>query len=304
MKIEEDGTSLGNTVKPSQVIKESNMSSFVADVVEESKNVPVIVDFFSPQSDASNKVSNILEKLVTQMDGIIKLARVDLDENRQLAAQLQVQTAPTVFGFKNGQPIDAFAGPQPESQIKSFIKRLTGNAKAPIDEALEQAKELLEEGNLEQAKNLYSHILSQDGTNGTATGGIIRCNIAAGNTDYATDLLNGLEESLINHPEVQAASSALELAKASGAGGDVEEFLNKLAINKDDHQARFDLAICLYGSGQSKQALDELLEIIRVNRTWNDEAARKQMIKIFEALGASDPVTVQSRRDLSTVLFS
>ena len=304
MKIEEDGTSLGNTVRPGQVIKESNMSSFVADVVEESKNVPVIVDFFSPQSDASNKVSNILEKLVTQMDGIIKLARVDLDENRQLAAQLQVQTAPTVFGFKNGQPIDAFAGPQPESQIKSFIKRLTGNAKAPIDEALEQAKELLEEGNLEQAKNLYSHILSQDGTNGAAAGGIIRCNIAAGNTDYATDLLNGLEESLKNHPEVQAASSALELAKASGAGGDVEKFRNKLAINKDDHQARFDLAICLYGSGQSKQALDELLEIIRVNRTWNDEAARKQMLKIFEALGASDPVTVQSRRDLSTVLFS
>ena len=303
MIIEENDTTSSNH-KSSQVIKESDMSRFVEDVVEESKNVPVIVDFFSSHSEASSKLTNILEKLVTQLAGIIKLVRVNLDDNRQLAAQLQVQAAPTVFGFKNGQPVDAFAGPQPESQVKAFIKRLTGNAKAPIDEALEQAKRLVEEANYEQAEAIYSQILAQDNTNGTATGGMIRCFVAAGDTDQAVNFSASIEGALLNDAEVQSALSALELAKASEANGDIEEFRNKLAFNKDDHQARFDLALCLYGSGQSKQALDELLEIIRVKRDWNDEAARKQMIKIFEALGASDPVTVQARRDLSTVLFS
>ncbi len=304
MMSEQDGTTISNSPTSGEVVKETDMANFVADVVEESKNVPVIVDFFSPQSDASINLSAILEKLINQLGGIVKLAKVNLDENRQLGSQLQVQAVPTVFGFKNGQPIDAFAGPQPESQVKAFIKRLTGNAKAPIEEALEQAKALLDNGNQEQAINLYNQILSQDETSGSATGGLIRCYISSGQIDHAKALIEALQDVMLNDSEVQAARSALELAEAGLANGDVEEFRTKLAINKEDHQARFDLALSLYASGQSKQALDELLEIIRLNRAWNDEAARKQMIKIFEALGADDQVTIQARRDLSTVLFS
>ena len=304
MIIEEDGTAISSTSGSGQLVKESNMANFVADVVEESKNVPVIVDFFSSKSPASTKLSTILEKLVNQLGGIVKLAKVNLDENQQLAAQLQVQAVPTVFGFKNGQPVDAFAGPQPESQVKAFIKRLTGDAKAPIEEALEQAKALLEDGDLEQASSLYAQILSQDDTSGAATGGLIRCYIASGEIDQAKALIEGLQNAMLDDTEVQAALSALELAEAGAASGDVEEFRSKLVINKNDHQARFDLALCLYGSGQSEQALDELLKIIRCDRAWNEEAARKQMLKIFDALGAGDPVTMKARRDLSTVLFS
>ena len=301
---EQDSTTNSNSRISGEVIKETDMANFVADVVEESKNVPVIVDFFSPQSDASINLTAILEKLINQLGGIVKLAKINLDENRQLGSQLQVQAVPTVFGFKNGQPTDAFAGPQPESQIKAFIKRLSGNAKAPIEEALEQAKALLEDGNQEQAINLYSQILSQDEKSGVATGGLIRCYIAAGEIERAKSLIEALQDDMLKDADVQAARSALELAEAGLAKGDVEEFRSKLEINKEDHQARFDLALSLYGSGQSKEALNELLEIIRLNRTWNDEAARKQMIKIFEALGTADPITIQARRDLSTVLFS
>ena len=304
MIIEEDGTTIGSTTGSGQLVKESNMANFVVDVVEESKDVPIIVDFFSPKSAASTKLSTILEKLVIQLGGIVKLARVNLDENQQLAAQLQVQAVPTVFGFKNGQPVDAFAGPQPESQVKAFIKRLTGDAKAPIEEALEQAKALLEDGNPEQASSLFEQILAQDDTSGAATGGLIRCYIASGETDQAKALIEGLQDAMLNDTEVNAARSALELAEAGATGGDIEEFRSKLQLNENDHQARFDLALCLYGGGQSAQALDELLEIIRLDRAWNEEAARKQMLKIFEALGAGDPVTMQARRDLSTVLFS
>jgi putative thioredoxin len=303
MIIEEDGTTINNT-EVGEVIKESDMANFVSDVIEESKNVPVIVDFFSSQSSASVKLSTILEKLVSQLGGIVKLAKVNLDKNQQLAAQLQVQAVPTVFGFKNGQPIDAFAGPQPESQVKAFIKRLTGNVKAPIEEALEQAKALLESGKQEEAKTLYSQILNQDDASSGAIGGLIRCFIASGDIIHARTFIETLQDDMLNNSDVQAARSALELAEAGAANGTIEEFRNKLADNEQDHQARFNLALSLYGSGQTKQALDELLEIIRLNRAWNDESARKQMLKIFEAVGADDPITVQARRELSTLLFS
>jgi putative thioredoxin len=304
MTIKQDDATTMSTSLSGEVIKESNMANFVVDVIEESKHIPVIVEFFSLQSDASINLSSILKKLVNQLGGIIKLARINLDENRQLAAQLQVQAVPTVFGFKNSQPIDAFAGPQPESQVIAFIKRMTGNAKAPIEEALEQAKALLENDNHQQAIDLYNQILSQDETSGAATGGLIRCYIATDKFELAKALIESLQDVMLKDADVQAARSALELAEEGLANGDVEEFRVKLELNKGDHQARFDLALSLYGSGQSEQALDELLKIIRLNRAWNDEAARKQMLKIFEALGAADPVTIQARRNLSTILFS
>lgn len=302
MIIEEDGTPVGGSA--GNLIKDSDIASFVADVVEESKTVPVIVDFWAPWCEPCKQLTPALEKLVTQAGGIVKLVKINVDENQQLAAQLQVQSVPSVFGFKHGQPVDAFAGAQPESQLKAFIKRLTGDAKAPIEQALEQAKELLDAGQADQASGIYTQILGQDEANGPALAGLIRCFLAVGELDHAKDLINGLEEAAKNDADVQAAISALELAEAGSNSGDDAEFRAKLADNENDHQARFDLALSLYGAGQAEEALNELLEIVKRDRKWNDEAARNQMLKIYEALGAGDPVTMDSRRALSTVLFS
>ncbi len=304
MIIEEDGTPVSTTHGSGDLIKESNIANFVTDVVEVSKSVPVIVDLFSPRSDASKQLSQTLEKLVSLGGGIVKMVKVNIDENQQLAAQLQVQSVPTVFGFKHGQPIDAFAGILPENQIQAFIKRLTGDAKAPIEEILEQAKALLDDGEADQASALYAQVLSQDQASGAAIAGLIRCYLASNEIDHAKALIEGLEDATLKDGDVQAAISALELAEAGAAGGDTEEFRAKLAANENDHQARFDLALSLYGAGNAEAALDELLEIVSRDRAWNDEAARTQMLKIFEALGASDPVTMAARRSLSTILFS
>ena len=300
MIIEQDGT----PVSGGDLIKDCDTANFIADVVEQSKSVPVIVDFYSPRSAPCAQLTQTLEKLVTQGGGIVKMVKVNVDENQQLAGQLQVQTVPTVFGFKHGQPIDAFAGPQPEAQIKAFIKRLTGDAKAPIEEALEQAKALLDDGQPEQASALYAEILAREQSSGPAIAGLIRCYLASGELDHAKALIEGLEAATLADADVKAAMTALELAEAGTSGGDTEEFRSKLAANENDHQARFDLALCLYGAGNAEAALEELLEIIRRERTWNDDEARKQMLKIFEALGGGDPVTMAARRALSTVLFS
>lgn len=304
MIIEEDGTPVGPTTGTASLIKDSDIAHFVVDVIEESKTVPVIVDFWAPWCEPCKQLTPTLEKLVKQGGGIVKLVKINVDENQQLAAQLQVQSVPSVFGFKHGQPIDAFAGAQPESQLKAFIKRLTGNAKAPIDEALEQAKTLLDEGNSDQASAIYGQILGQDQANGAAIGGLIRCYLATGEIAHAKELIEGLEEATLRDKDVQAAISALELAEAGATAGDLDEFRTRLCANEDDHQARFDLALGLYGAGKSEEALDELLEIVRRDRAWNGEAARTQMLKIFEALGGSDPLTVAARRSLSTILFS
>ena len=304
MIIEEDGTPVSAASPSGDLIKDTGMATFVADAVEESKTVPVIVLFMTPDNKSCKELTPVLEKQVTLGGGIVKLVRVNVTENQQLAAQLQVQSVPTVFGFKHGQPIDAFVGAQPESQIKAFIKRLAGDAKAPIEEILEQAKALLDEGQPEQASTLYAQALSQDQVNGMAIGGLIRCYVASGEIDPANALIEGLGEASRNDSDVQAAITAMELAQAGTGGANIEELRAKLSTNENDHQTRFDLALGLYGAGQAETALEELVEIIRRDRTWNDDAARTQMLKIFEALGASDTVTIEARRTLSTVLFS
>ena len=304
MIIEEEVTTTINTASSSQLIKQSDTSNFVNDVIEESKKEPVIVNFFSSRSNASTQLTNQLEKEVIQHNGAVKLANIDLDQNQQLAVQLHVQAVPTVFGFKDGQPIDAFAGPQPDSQIKTFINRLVGDAKAHIEDALDHAQSMFDNGNIEQSRELYEEILVQDSTNGSAVGGLIRCYIAAKNLSTAEELIQNLSDESLKDENIRAAISALELARDGEDKNNEEEFHTRLNKNKNDHQARYDLALCLYTKGNTKHALEELLKIIQSERSWNNDAARKQMLKIFEALGNDDPITIQARRNLSNILFS
>ena len=304
MIIEEEVTPTSSASNSDQLIRQSDISTFVRDVIEESKKVPVIVNFFSTRSNASTQLTNQLEKEIVQHKGIVKLANIDLDQNQQLAVQLHVQAVPTVFAFKDGQPIDAFAGPQPDNQIKAFIKRLIGDAKAPIEDALEHAQSMFDNGDIEQSREIYEEILLQDSTNGSAVGGLVRCHIASKNLSVAEELIQSLDDESLKDENIRAAISALELARDGEDKNDEEEFHTRLSSNKEDHQARYDLALCLYTKGNAEHALDELLKIIQSERNWNDDAARKQMLKIFEALGNDDPITIQARRNLSTILFS
>jgi len=306
MIIEEDGSPASGALEGADLIKDSNVATFIADVVEVSKTVPVIVDFWAPWCEPCKQLTPTLEKLVTLGGGIVRLVKINVDENQQLAAQLRVQSVPTVFGFKQGQPVDGFAGAQPESQIKAFIDRLTSGAKSPLDEALEQAAAALEAGDPATASSTYAQVLGQDPANGKALGGLIRCYLASGEAAQARELIDGLEAAMKADPDVAAAITALELAEQGEATEsiDLSELEGKLAANENDHQARFEMALALYGSGAAEAALDQLLEIVRRDRAWNEEAARLQIVKIFEALGPSDPRVVSARRQLSSLLFS
>ena len=239
-----------------------------------------------------------------QAGGALRLVKINIDENKELAAQMRVQSIPAVYAFKNGQPVDGFVGDLPESQLRAFIEKLTGNAEQPLDKALDQADEALAGGDAAAAAALYSEILAHDTTNPRAVAGLIRSCTAAGEAAKAEELINGLTPELRSSSEVAAAISAMELAEESTASGDVAEFRQKLAGDENDHQARFDLAVALYGTGDAEDAIGELVELVRRDRQWNDDAARKQLVKIFEALGHADPLTVSGRQRLSTILFS
>ncbi|WP_142850503.1 thioredoxin [Telmatospirillum sp. J64-1] len=290
---------------PADVIKDGSIATFAADVIEASMTTPVIVDFWATWCGPCKQLGPVLEKLVRQAKGAVRMVKIDVDKNPELAAQLRVQSVPAVYAFKNGRPVDGFVGAQPESQLKSFIQRLIGDAAGGgLEEALEEAKTFVAEGDFETALQIYQEVLAQDPTNAPAYAGIMRAQMAAGQVDAARDLLSQLPPDLAKHAEVQAVRAALELAEQAGEAGDIAELRRKVADNPDDHQSRFDLAMAAYAGGQRETAVDELLEIIRRDRSWNEEAARKQLIKLFEAFGNSDPLTVQGRKRLSRVLFS
>ena len=286
------------------LIKDSDTANFMADVVEPSMEVPVIVDFWAPWCEPCKQLGPAIEKLVRNASGLVRLVKINVDENRELAAQLNVQSIPAVFGFSQGRPVDGFTGAVPESQIKSFVDRLTGGAKTPIESALEAAFGALEEGDAAGASGAFAQVLAQDPANPEAIAGMIRCFIATNDTEQAQDVIGRLSPEIKNQPSVAAAISAVELAQQGGDAIDAGALRARLTADENDHTARFDLAVALYGAGNSEEAIDELIELVRRERDWNDEAARKQLIKIFEALGPSNALTIAGRRRLSTVLFS
>jgi len=294
----------GAGAAPGGLVKNTDTANFAVDVIAASQEAPVIVDFWAPWCGPCKQLGPLLEKLVTQAAGAVRLVKINVDENQDLAAQMRIQSIPAVYAFKDGQPVDGFVGAQTESQIREFIGRLTGGAKSPLDEMLEQAMVALDAGDVDAAGALFSQVLSQDPANPTAVAGVIRCSVAAGRLDHAKEVLSHLPPEVQKNADVAAAISAMELAEQSDGSADIAELEARSAADPADNQARFDLGVALYGAGNAEAAIDALVEIVRREREWNEGAARQQLIKIFDALGGADPITVAGRRKLSTILFS
>ncbi len=286
------------------VIKDSDSQNFMADVIEASAQVPIIVDFWAPWCGPCKQLGPMLEKLVRQAGGMVRLVKINVDENQEIAAQLRVQSIPMVYAFKDGRPVDAFSGALPESQLKTFIDKLLDGAKPPLEAALDEAQALLDGGDAESAAALYRQIQAEDPGNDAAIGGVLRATLAMGDKDTVSQIIEALPPEVLAKAEVAAAVSAFELSQQTEESGDVSELKALVDAKPDDHQARLDYAVALFGNGRNEEAIDELIEIIRQNRTWNDEAARKQLLKMFEALGPTHELTVSGRRQLSSVLFS
>jgi len=291
-------------------IKDSSEATFMQDVVDASMQVPVIVDFWAPWCGPCKTLTPELEKAVTAARGKVKLVKVNVDENQALAGQMRIQSIPAVFAFANGQPVDGFVGAVPESQIKTFIERLITSAggtvgPTPTEETLEQAAEAIDAGDISTAGALYGQVLQQQPDNVKAVAGMARCYAESGQPDEATNLLATLPETKRNDPDVAAVRAILELSgKAQEAAGRIGEFEARVQQNPNDHEARYELALAAYAGRQSERAIDELLEIVRRNRTWNEDAARKELVKIFDALGPTHEATLAGRQKLSSVLFA
>lgn len=286
------------------LIIDSDTRNFVKDVIEASMTVPVLVDFWASWCGPCKQLTPILEKLVMQAGGLVRLVKINADENQDLCGQLRIQSLPTVYAFKGGQPVDAFMGALPESQLKVFLERLTGGAKAPIDQAMDEAMEALEKGDPQLALEIFKEVQAQDPANPMAISGVLRAQIALGLLDDAGAILESLPANLRARAEIEAAASALELARELGETGDPTALRAQVEANPKDHQARFDLALALLARNDTEGAIDQLLDLARRDRAWNDEAARKQLVKIFDTLGGTHELTISGRRRLSSVLFS
>ncbi len=292
------------------VVKDSSDRAFMVDVIEASQNVPVIVDFWAPWCGPCKQLGPIIEKTVRAAKGAVRLVKIDTDQNPMIASQLRVQSIPAVYAFFQGRPVDGFMGAKPESELKAFVDKLVKLAKSAgggpedlVEQAFAQAKEMLDGGDLQGALDLYSEVLRVEPENVQAYAGIIRCLIAANDLENAKAMLADAPAAIAKDKELANVRAALEVAEQAANAGPIPELLEKVAHNPDDHPSRFDLAMALFANGKREAAVDELLQIVRRDRTWNDDGARKQLVKFFEAFGPTDPLTIQTRRKLSTILF-
>lgn len=290
---------------PGDLIKDSSIETFAEDVIEASSQVPVIVDFWAPWCGPCKQLTPTLEKVVNGARGAVKMVKVNIDENQPLAQQLRIQSIPAVFAFKDGQPVDGFMGALPESQVRTFIERLTGDlGPSPIEEALEAANQALEAGDVGNAAQTFAAILQEDQGNAGAIAGLTQCYIKTNNFEQAKQTLALTPPESRNDPLISAAEAALHLAEQAGDTGEIDELNSKVETNPKDHASRFDLAVALNAIGDREGAVDHLLEIVRLDRNWNEEAARKQLVILFDAFGPTDEVTLSGRRRLSSMLFS
>lgn len=292
-------------------IKDVSEQDFMAEVVDASMQVPVIVDFWAPWCGPCKTLGPMLEDAVKAAGGAVKMAKVNVDEAQMIASQLRIQSIPTVYAFWQGQPVDGFQGAVPQSEIKAFVDRLVqqgGGAGADqgngLDDALAAAEEMLEQGAASDAAQTFSAILGEDEKNAAAYGGLVRAHIALGELEQAEAILNGAPAEISKAPELEAAHAQLELAKQAAGVGPVAELTAKVEADPDDHQARYDLAQALYAQGDGEGAVDHLLELFRRDREWNDGAAKAQLTTIFDALKPNDPVALKGRRRLSSMIFA
>ena len=290
---------------PDELIKDTTTQTFVKDVIEESKRQPVRIDFWAPWCGPCKQLTPILEKVVRAAKGKVKLVKMNIDEHPAIPGQMGIQSIPAVIAFANGQPADGFMGALPESQVTAFVERLTksriGGEEADLLKAADAA---LVDGDPAGAAEIYAQLLAQDSTNVHALAGLARCYIETGAIDQAKQTLAMVPQAKANEASVAAARAALELAEQAKTLGPIADLEQRVAADPADHQARFDLAVALNGKGRRQEAVDHLLEIVRRNRQWNDDGARKQLVQFFEAWGPTDEATVDGRRRLSSILFA
>lgn len=291
------------------LIKDASEASFMADVVETSQTTPVIVDFWAPWCGPCKTLGPQLEEAVRAAKGAVKMVKINVDEAQMIAGQLQIQSIPTVYAFHKGQPVDGFQGAVPQSEIKEFVDRVVklGGGEAPgeaLAEAVAAAEEMLTEGAAADAAQTFAAILGEDPNHAAAYGGMVRAHIALGELDQAEAILNGAPAEISKSAELEAAHAQLELARQAEGAGPVDELRAAVQGNPDDAQARFDLAQALHANGDVEDAVTELLELFRRDRDWNDGAAKTQLFTIFEALKANDPIMLNGRRKLSSMIFA
>ncbi|KAJ30183.1 thioredoxin [Sulfitobacter pontiacus] len=291
------------------LIKDTSEATFMADVVEASQTVPVIVDFWAPWCGPCKTLGPMLEDAVRAAKGAVKMVKINVDEAQQIAGQLQIQSIPTVYAFFKGQPVDGFQGALPQSEIKAFIDRVikAGGCEAPgeeLSEAVAAADDMLAEGAAQDALDTFAAILGEDPNHAGAYGGMVRAYIALDQLDQAEAHLNGAPIEISKAPELEAAHAQLQLARQAADAGPVAELQAAVDANPDDMQARFDLAQALYAHGDTQAAVDQLLTLFGKDREWNDGAAKTQLFTIFEALKPNDPVALNGRRKLSSMIFA
>jgi putative thioredoxin len=302
--------SSGAGANAADLIKDSDQNKFAQDVIDASMQVPVIVDFWAEWCGPCKQLGPTIEKIVKEAKGAVRLVKIDVDKNQQLAAQLRIQSIPAVYAFFQGRPVDGFVGAQPESQLRQFVQHLAkmgtdAAGPSPIDEALEQAEAAFAEGDYAAANAIFEQVLAHESDNAKAIAGVIRCSVALGQLNEAREFLAGVTPELLKNPAIVSAVSQLDLAEAGQkASGQSQSLRARVEADPKDFEARYELAVALFAGGEREAAIDQLMEIFKANRAWNEEAARKQLVKFFEAMGPTDPLTLAGRRRLSSLMFS
>ena len=289
------------------LIKDVNEDTFMDDVIEASKTSPIVVDFWAPWCGPCKTLGPALEAEVKATNGKIKMVKVDIDQNQNLASQMRIQSIPAVFAFVDGQPVDGFMGAKAPSELKSFVKKLLENVKddgGDLSEAIAVADEMLEAGEYDDAAETFEAILGEDPERSPAFVGLFKAKMGAKKIDEAQKMLEDIPTALVNKPEILALQAQIDLTNQTQGLGEINDLREALKNDLNNHQIRFDLALALFTAGETNDAIQELLTIFRKDQEWNDDAARQQLFKFFDILGGDDPITLSGRRQLASMLFA